>query len=101
MNEDLSRKPYSVEVVNAEETEEGWRFIIRVAENDRTDEFIVRLDRDYWEKLTEGEKEPADIARSTITFLLEREPKETLDRTVTVKDIHKRFSEFETEMNEL
>lgn len=101
MEGDLTRRPYNIEIGDTEETETGWRFTVYVREKDRKDEFTVSLASGYWEKLTEGEEEPAEIVQRAITFLLEREPKEALPAVIDIKDIGKKFSEFETEMNEL
>lgn len=88
----------NINVKNQQNTENGWDFVVEVEEGGNTLEYLVSLDKEYWEKLTDGKIDPEKLVRKSFEFLLARESKESILRKFNLKLINKYFSEYEEEI---
>lgn len=101
----LRKKTNEVKVQKQSPTDEGWQFIVWVGEFSRPDaernnitEYIITLDREYWQKLTGGVGTPADLIKRSLEFLLKRESKESILKSFDLRLIKKHFPEYEKEI---
>lgn len=62
------------EIKSVKSTQTTWQFIVNIEGID----FSVELDKEYWEKLTDGRQTPAELVRHSFEFLLTKEPKESI-----------------------
>ena len=92
----------NIKIKKEEGTESGWSFDDAQVKNYIVDvggaEYSVTVDKEYWEKLTRGKVEPAELVRKSFEFLLAREPKESILRKFNLRDINKYFPEYEREI---
>ena len=85
-----------IKIKKEEETQDTWKFLVVVgSENDKTEHSVI-LDRDYWEKLTSGKREPEELVKKSFEFLLEREPKESILREFNLRVINDYFPQYES-----
>jgi len=63
-------------------------------------DFLVEVEKEYWQKLTAGNMAPEDLVKKSFEFLLAREPKESILRSFNLKVINKYFPEYEGEIGE-
>jgi hypothetical protein len=83
----------AVEVTNA--NDEGTRFSVIVRDDDgsTTTHEVAVLDTD-WERLGPGYRNREQLVESSFTFLLEREPKESILRSFELGVIARYFPEY-------
>jgi len=107
-----------IEIIDEEQIENGWRFVVEVGEGESKTQHSVTLDKEYWEKLTHslgslqgpespsgprtaGQAEkvpPEELVKKSFEFLLAREPKESILREFNLREIAKYFPEYESEI---
>lgn len=87
-----------VSIKNKKETDKGWEFLVEIVEEDSEVEIKVELDRTYWEKLTQSKTSPEELVKSSVEFLLQREPKESILREFNLQAINRYFPEYEREI---
>ena len=81
------------------ETADGWRFDVRVAEGGSESRHEVTLSRGDRDRIARGAA-PDELVRESFTFLLEREPKESILRSFDLTVIARYFPEYERAMAE-
>lgn len=84
----------SVQIINQEETKNDWVFLVDVDGQKHK----VTVEKQYWQKLTDGEEEPEGLVRRSFDFLLRREPKEQILKEFNLKLIQDYFPEYESEI---
>jgi hypothetical protein len=89
-----------VEVRPAEETDDGWRFEVRVRSGGSESAHRVTLRRDDLEELAGAGADPEAFVRRCFGFLLEREPKESILSEFDVRVIGRYFPEFREEIRD-
>ena len=57
--------------------------------------YKVRLETEYYEKLTSGKLTPEDLVKKSFEFLLEREPAGSILQEFNLSVIQKYFPEYE------
>lgn len=62
--------------------------------------YQVTLTRDYWQKLTDGVVEPADLVAKSFEFLLEHEPASSILPEFDLPLIGQYFPEYESWINQ-
>lgn len=87
-----------IEIKKEETTENGWKFEVLVGRRDEAASYAVTLDKEYWQELTDGKYDAAELVRRSFGFLLSREPKESILRSFDLRIIRKYFPDFETEI---
>ena len=91
-----------IEIVDEEQSEDGWRFVVEVGPpaggGEGKTQHSVTLDKEYWEKLTDTRHNPEELVRKFFEFLLAREPKESILREFNLQEIAKYFPEYESEI---
>lgn len=80
--------------VNLNETSSGWKATVSVVEGG-TSQFIVTLDKGYYQQITAGEHTPEELIRASFEFLLDREPKESILSQFDLPVINRYFPEYE------
>lgn len=90
-----------VQIVKKSEEETGWEFIAEVGENSDKIGYRVRVDREYWKKLTNERRTPEELVRRSFLFLLQREAKTSILRNFNLHEITHYFSEYEDEMKRI
>ncbi len=71
-----------------------WVFGVQVEEM----KYEAKLNKEYYEKLTDGKIEPDELVKKSFEFLLEREPKESILREFNLSVIFRYFPEYEKEI---
>jgi len=73
-------------------------FKIKVEEKGASKEYVVTLGDSYYQDLTQGKISKEELIQKSFTFLLEREPKESILSKFDLKIIRSYFSEFDEEI---
>ncbi|MEA1965406.1 MAG: hypothetical protein U9O41_09860 [Candidatus Aerophobetes bacterium] len=73
-------------------------FVVMIKEEDETREYIVTLDDDYWQDLTQGNVTKERLIKKSFEFLLERESKESILPKFNLRVINRYFPEFDKEI---
>ena len=84
------------EIKVIKKSDDGYKMILEAFVDDQA--FLVELENDYWQKLTQGKIEPEALVRKSFEFLLAREPKESILRSFNLKEINTYFPEYEEEI---
>ncbi len=87
-------KMIKVEKINQDE------FLVTIDEQGSKSEYNVRLDDDYYQKLTDGKVGKEELIRKSFEFLLEREPKESIFSRFNLQIIKNYFPEYEKRIKE-
>ncbi len=87
-----------IEIKKEEQINEGWRFLVGVDSEGNKIEYLVVLDKEYWEKLTDGRYTPKELIVRSFKFLLERESKESILKKFNLREINRYFSKYESEI---
>lgn len=73
------------------EISNGWCFSVNIGENN----FIVELDKKYWQKIMNGKINPEVLIKKSFQFLLKKEPKEAILKKFNLKIISSYFPDYE------
>ncbi len=76
----------------------GWEFQVTIDQDGDESSHKVKMDENYFEKVTNGRCKPEEFVRQSFHFLLDREPKEQILSTFNIKQINRYFPEFEGEI---
>jgi len=74
-------------------------FRIKLEERGTRKEYMVTLGDSYYQDLTQGKITKEELIKKAFTFLLEREPKESILSKFDLKIIKSYFPEFEEEIS--
>ncbi len=85
--------------VQSSETDDGWRFEVRVSGGGSESRHEVTLSRTDRDRIAPA-AEPDDLVRESFAFLLEREPKESILGSFDLTVIARYFPEYERAMAE-
>ena len=80
--------------------EHGWSCAVKLSDEQGTSTHHVRVTRDDLERLAPGATDPDDLVRRSFTFLLQREPRESILRSFDLPLIGRYFPEYEATMIE-
>lgn len=86
-----------ISITQTNKTPAGWEFEVRVKERGPLD-FQVSLAEKYWERFARHFDSPAEMVEKSFSFLLEREPKESILKKFDLETISKYFPEYEEEI---
>jgi hypothetical protein len=73
-------------------------FGVVVGEKGDQRQYMVTLDDDYYQLLTQGKVSKEELIRKSFQFLLEREPKESILSRFNLRVINNYFPEFQKEI---
>jgi hypothetical protein len=84
--------------VKCRPVDEGWTCAVTLEDQRGTSVHRVRVSRQDLKRLAPGATSPQDLVRRSFTFLLEREPRESILRSFDLPLIGGYFPEFEATM---
>ena len=87
-----------VSVEGKSENSEAFIFNVEVVEGNSKTVHTVEVDRPYYERLTGGKVTPAELVEKSFSFLLRREPKESILRRFNLEKIAYYFPEYEDDI---
>jgi hypothetical protein len=74
---------------------DGWECDVEIRNGETSTRHMVRVTAAELALLAPAASEPDDLVRRSFTFLLEREPKESILRRFSLSDIGRYFPEYE------
>ena len=77
---------------------DGWLCQVSVAEGGSETRHSVTLTRADFQRLVGGAATPEGLVRRSFEFMLEREPKESILKSFSLRDIGRYFPEYEREL---
>lgn len=80
------------------EIENGWEFEVEIEENGSKTNHKVTVNRDFYQKITQGKIPPETLVKKSFEFLLEREPAESILSEFNLEQISAYFPEYEGEI---
>ncbi len=83
-----------INIKQKQEKVDLWIFKVEVCE-EKCLEYLVTLDKSYYQKLTSSKQSPEDLIKNSFKFLLERESKESILSEFNLKIISRYFPEYE------
>jgi hypothetical protein len=88
-------------VLSEERLDNGWVVQVQLGEqSDEAGTYNVQIDQDLYERLTGGLTTPGDLMEETFKFLLEREPKESIQKTFDLDVVSTYFRDYEDVMKD-
>ena len=78
-----------------------WSYLVEVTESDGTGSQTrhrVSMDKEYYEKISNGIIGPEDFVKKSFEFLSKREDKDSILKEFNIKQIREYFPEYETEI---
>ena len=78
-----------------------WSYLVEVTESDGTGSqprHRVSMDKEYYEKISNGIVGPEDFVKKSFEFLSKREDKDSILKEFNIKQIREYFPEYETEI---
>ena len=74
-------------------------FLVVVTERGSSTKHTVALDEDYYQKMTKGRISKEQLIERSFSFLLAREPKESILRRFNLRVIKRYFPEYESRVS--
>ncbi|MFC1662796.1 hypothetical protein ACFL04_01355 [Patescibacteria group bacterium] len=84
-------------IKNIEDTDDGWRVYVVVGNRN----YIVDVDKIYWQELTGENNDVKELVEKSFTFLLHHEPKESILPSFNLRVINQYFHDYEVKIKEL
>jgi hypothetical protein len=78
-------------------SDDGWRCEVRVGDDLGATRHVVDVDRSTLDDLAPG-RTPEELVRASFTFMLEREPRESILRTFALPVIGRYFPDYPDEI---
>ena len=78
-----------------------WSYLVEVTESDGSGSQTrhkVSMDKEYYEKISNGIIGPEDFVKKSFEFLSKREDKDSILKEFNIKQIREYFPEYETEI---
>ncbi len=78
-----------------------WSYLVEVTESDGSGsqtKHKVSMDKEYYEKISNGIIGPEDFVKKSFEFLSKREDKDSILKEFNIKQIREYFPEYETEI---
>jgi hypothetical protein len=78
-----------------------WSYLVEVTESDGSgsqSRHKVSMDKEYYEKLSNGIIGPEDFVKKSFEFLSKREDKDSILKKFNIKQIREHFPEYEAEI---
>jgi len=72
----------------------GWQFLVLIEDS----EYLVDVEKEYWQELTNGKEDPEQLVVRSFEFLLSKESKKSILSQFNLKLIQKYFPEYENEI---
>jgi hypothetical protein len=85
----------TIRILNQRELENGWQFAVAVNGNT----FSVTLDKDYYQKLTNGTQTPQKLLDASFEFLLSKEQLDEILSEFNLSLIQNYFNDYEDYIN--
>lgn len=81
-------------------TEDGktWEYAVLLGHESNELGFLVNIDREHWKYLTQERESPERLIKKCFRFLLKKQSKYSILRSFNIREIHRLFPEFETEI---
>jgi len=95
---------WKVAVVKDKETPTSWVFEVTVSvgpKNDRIYNYDVEVEKEYYNRLTNGAMPPVSLIQHSFLFLLGKESPEDISESFNLVEISKYFSGYEKAMANL
>lgn len=83
-----------IKIKKEEKSVDEWNFLVEIGGI----EYLVTVDEEYWEKLTNKQYSSRELIKKSFKFLLGRESKESILRRFNLRDINRYFPEYEDEI---
>ena len=81
--------------------DDRWSYLVEVTESDGSGSQTrhkVSMDKEYYEKISNGIIGPEDFVKKSFEFLSKREDKDSILKEFNIKQIGEYFPEYETEI---
>jgi len=88
----------NIVVQNIDSNDERFVFRVQVVEGESQTTHKVELDRDEYQKLSDGKISPQEFIQCSFEYLLEREPKESILSSFNVSVISRYFPEYPSQI---
>ena len=88
----------NIVVQNFDINDERFVFRVQVIEGETQTTHKVELDREEYQKLSDGKISPQEFIQCSFEYLLEREPKESILSSFNVSVISRYFPEYPSEI---
>ncbi|MFB6181563.1 MAG: hypothetical protein ABEJ24_01565 [Candidatus Magasanikbacteria bacterium] len=89
-----------IQVDNKKETGDKFIFSVTIQDEDSQSNHEVTVDKDYYQKLTNGKNSAKNLVKRSFKFLLERESKEMILSRFNLKVIQDYFSNYEDKVKQ-
>jgi len=93
-----SKKNQKISLQIHSETIKSWTFEVFVVDGKDKYKFIVELEREYYQEVTNGKVLPIILVQESIFFLLEKEPVTSILKEFNLKQIQEYFPDFENKI---
>jgi hypothetical protein len=84
--------------------DDRWSYLVEVTESDGSGSQTrhkVSMDKEYYEKISNGIIGPKDFVKKSFEFLSKREDKDSILKEFNIKQIGEYFSEYESEIKRI
>ena len=92
---------WKIRLEKHEETVTQWIFNVTVIQNQQSYNYIVTLEKKYYQELTQKNITPVVLVERSFLFLLDREPPSSILKEFDLKEITEYFGDYENEMKKI
>ena len=72
-----------------------WEYAVLLGHDSDDIGFLVKIEQQHWEELTQARMTPERLIKKSFRFLLKKQSKYSLPQSFNLRDIQRRFPEFE------
>ncbi len=84
-----------IQIVKKTESTAEWEYAVLVGHESADVGFLVKIDQRHWEELTGGRVSPEHLIKKSFWFLLKKQSKYSIPQSFNLRDIQRRFPEYE------
>ena len=75
-----------------------WEYAVLLGHESDDIGFLVKIDRQHWEELTQARVSPESLIKKSFRFLLKKQSKYSIPQSFNLRDIQRRFPEYEEQV---
>lgn len=84
----------AIQVFKKPEQATGWEYAVLLGHESDDVGFLVKIDRQHWEELTQARVTPEHLIKKSFHFLLKKQSKYSIPQSFNLRDIQRRFPEY-------
>ena len=83
-----------IQISKKSEKAAEWEYAVLLGHESDDIGFLVKINEEHWEELTDRRITPENLIKKSFHFLLKKQSKHSIPQTFNLRDIQRRFPEY-------